>query len=57
MLIDLVNNLKHLEENQESILKNVKAKVSEMNPTVLKKLVQEFGTVGTKKKFAELLNE
>lgn len=57
LLIDLVNNLKHLEENQESILKNVKAKVGEMNPKVLKKLVQEFGTVGTKKKFAELLNE
>ncbi|MGZ3957150.1 MAG: hypothetical protein ACXVBT_04635 [Flavisolibacter sp.] len=57
LLIDLVNNLKHLEENQESILKNVKDKVDEMNPKVLKKLVQEFGTVGTKKKFAEFLNE
>jgi len=35
----------------------VKTKVGEMNLKVLKKLVQEFGTVGTKKKFAELLNE
>ena len=57
LLVDLVNNLKYLEENQDSVLKNVKAKVGEMNLKVLKKLVQEFGTVGTKKKFAELLNE
>lgn len=57
LLVDLVNNLKHLEENQELVLKNVKAKLSEMNPIRLKKLVQEFGTVGTKKKLAELLNE
>lgn len=47
--MDLVNNLKHLEENQDSVLKNVKAKVSEMSLKELKKLVQEFGTVGTKK--------
>ncbi|HEY1870492.1 MAG TPA: hypothetical protein VGG71_05500 [Chitinophagaceae bacterium] len=57
LLVDLVNNLKHLEENQESVLENVKAKAREMDPKRLKKLVQEFGTVGTKKKFAELLNE
>lgn len=57
LLVDLVNNLKHLEENQESVFENVKTKAREMDPKMLKKLVQEFGTVGTKKKFAELLNE
>ena len=57
LLVDLVNNLKHLEENQESVFENVKAKAKEMDTKRLKKLVQEFGTVGTKKKFAELLNE
>ena len=57
LLVDLVNNLKHLEENQETVFENVKAKTQEMDPKMLKKLVQKFGTVGTKKNFAELLNE
>jgi hypothetical protein len=57
LLVDLVNNLKHLEENQESVFENVKAKAKKMDTKRLKKLVQEFGTVGTKKKLAELLNE
>jgi hypothetical protein len=57
LLVDLVNNLKHLEENQETVFENVKAKTQEMDPKMLKKLVQKFGTVGTKKKFAELLND
>ena len=57
LLVDLVNSLKHLEENQETVFENVKAKTREMDPKTLKKLVQEFGTVGTKKRFAELLNE
>jgi hypothetical protein len=57
LLVDLVNNLKQLEENQDSVLRNVKAKVAEMNPKLLKKLVQEFGTIRTKKTFAELLND
>jgi hypothetical protein len=55
LLVDLVNNLKHLEENQESVFENVKAKAKKMDTKRLKKLVQEFGTVGTKKKLAELL--
>ena len=57
LLVDLVNNLKHLEENQETVFENIKTKTREMNPKMLKKLVEQFGTVGTKKKFAELLNE
>ena len=57
LLVDLVNNLKHLEENQESVFENVKAKAKKMDTKRLKKLVHEFGTVGTKKKLAELLNE
>jgi len=57
LLVDLVNNLKQLEENQELIFNNVKVKTREMDLKVLKKLVHEFGTVGTKKKFAELLKD
>ena len=57
LLVDLVNNLKQLEENQEFVFNNVKVKAREMDLKVLKKLVHEFGTVGTKKKFAELLKD
>jgi len=57
LLVDLVNNLKHLEENQETVLENVKTKAREMDPKKLKKLVKEFGTVGTKKRFEVLLND
>lgn len=55
LLVDLVNNLKYLEEDQEAVLRNVETKVNEMNPQFLQKLVKEFGTVGTKKRFAEIL--
>lgn len=56
LLVDLVNNLKHLEEDQEFVFNNVKNKAREMDSKVLKKLVHSFGTVATKKKFAELLS-
>lgn len=56
LLVDLVNNLKHLEEDQEFVFNNVKKKAREMDSKVLKKLVLSFGTVATKKKFAELLS-
>ncbi len=57
LLVDLVNNLKQLEENQEFVFNNVKVKAREMDLKVLRKLVHEFGTIGTKKKFAQLLND
>jgi len=56
LLVDLVNNLKHLAEDQPAVLDNIKNKVKEMNKRRLKKLVSEFGAVRTKKLFAEILD-
>lgn len=57
LLVDLVNNLHKLEEDQPALLENVKRKVKEMNRNILVQLVQDFGTIGTKKKFAPLLKD
>lgn len=57
LLVDLLNNLHHLEEDQSALLNNVKMKVKEMDRKQLTKLVHDFGTVGTKKKFAGLLKD
>lgn len=55
LLVDLVNNVKRLEEDQPALLENVKKKAKEMDKNKLKQLVRDFGTVGTKKQFADLL--
>lgn len=55
LLVDLVNNVKQLEEDQTVLLDNVKRKVMEMDKNKLKQLVRDFGTVSTKKQFADLL--
>lgn len=57
LLVDMVNNLRKLEEDQPALLENVKRKVKEMNLNTLVQLVQDFGTVGTKKIFAPLLKD
>lgn len=57
LLVDLVNNLHKLEEDQPALLENVKRKVKEMNRNILVQLVQDFGTIGTKKIFAPLLKD
>ncbi len=57
LLVDLVNNLNKLEEDQPALLQRVQTKAREMNQRTLTKLIQDFGTVGTKKKFAHLLND
>lgn len=54
LLVDLVNNLKNLEEDQPSVLQNVKKKVKELDARRLKQMVNYFGKVGTKKIFKEL---
>lgn len=56
LLVDLVNNLKHLAEDRPTLLENVKNKAREMNKRRLKQIVTNFGTVGTKKIFAEILD-
>ena len=56
LLVDLVNNLKHLaEEDQPTLVENIKKKAKEMNTTNLTKLANYFGTVGTKKLLASAL--
>jgi hypothetical protein len=56
LLVDLVNNLKHLaEEDQPTLVENIKKKAKEMNTTNLTKLANNFGTVGTKKLLASAL--
>jgi hypothetical protein len=55
LLVDLVNNLKDLEEDQTSILANIALKVREMDARKLKQLVQNFGKVNTKKIFAHFI--
>lgn len=56
LMVDLMNNLYKLEEDQPALLQRVHTKARAMNQRTLKKLVRDFGTVGTKKKFAYLLN-
>ena len=55
LLVDLVNNLNRLAEDQPALLSNVEKKVREMDTKKLKQLVNDFGSVGTKKRFAPLL--
>ena len=57
LLVDLVNNLKNLEENQPVVLANVRSKVKELDTDRLKTLVHSFGTVSTKKFFERLLSQ
>lgn len=57
LLVDLVNNLGRLEEDQPALLDNVKLKLGEMDLGKLMGLVDNFGTVGTRKKFSEFLKE
>ncbi|GAC1421752.1 MAG: hypothetical protein NVS1B13_20080 [Flavisolibacter sp.] len=56
LLVDLINNLKRLAEDQPALLENIKKKVKEMDKKSLNKMVANFGTVGTRKFFASLLD-
>ncbi len=55
LLVDLVNNLKHLAEDQPALMDNVKKKAKEMDVKRLKQLVSDFGTVATKHTFESIL--
>lgn len=55
LLVDLVNNLKHLAEDQPALVENVKKKAREMDVDRLKLITENFGTVGTKKLLASVL--
>lgn len=56
LVVDLVNNLKDLAEDQETVLQNLKNKVPEMDKRKLEKSVAEYGNVKTKKIFAPLIH-
>ena len=55
LLVDLVNNLEHLAENAENVLERVKTKARSMSRNVLVKTVCHYGNIGTRKFFAEVL--
>ncbi len=55
LLVDLVNNLERLAENAENVLERVKTKARSMSRNVLMKTVCHYGNVGTRKFFAEIL--
>jgi hypothetical protein len=54
-LVDLVDNLDRLAEDKSRVLENVVRKVDGMDKKALKKAVDKYGNVGTKKIFAPLL--
>jgi hypothetical protein len=56
LLVDLANNFKNLAEDQPALLANIYNKAKEMDPKRLKRLVKDFGTVGTKHMFESLSN-
>jgi hypothetical protein len=55
LLVDLANNLKDLAEDQPALVENVKKKAKELDGKRLKRLVEQLGTVGTKKLFASAI--
>ena len=55
LLVDLANNLKYLAEDQPTLVENIKKKAKEMNKTSLTKIVNDFGTIRTKKLLASAL--
>ena len=56
LLVDLVNNLDTLAEEKDSLLKNIKQKVAQMEQGQLQHYVLKYGNMRTKKLFAQLLN-
>lgn len=49
LLVDLLNNLDQLAEDPKEVVFKVKSKAKTMDPTKLKKSLQEYGTVKEKK--------
>jgi hypothetical protein len=56
LLVDMVNNLKHLAEDKSAVINKVKEKVEIMDKSKLKYFSEHFGTVGTRKFFDSLLH-
>ena len=56
LLVDLMNNLKELEEDPELIKKNIKIKFSSFNSAKLMWHARKYGKIGTLRFFEELNN-
>lgn len=56
LLVDMVNNLKHLAEDKSAVMNKVREKVEIMDKSKLKYFSKHFGTVGTRKFFDSLLH-
>lgn len=57
LLVDLINNLDQLAEDPAEVLKNVAAKVPEMDQKKLLHSVKEYGNIKTKKILSPMLNK
>jgi hypothetical protein len=57
LLVDLVNNLKHLAEDQSAVMDRVKTKALTLDRSVLRSMAEKFGKVGTRKLFKALLTK
>lgn len=55
LLVDLVNNRNELAEDQPNLMDNVKRQAKQMDAGRLKQLASQFGKVGTRKFFKEIL--
>jgi hypothetical protein len=51
----LTNNLKALAEDQPTLVQNIKNKAKELDNKRLKRMVEQLGTVSTKKLFASTI--
>jgi len=54
LLVDLVNNLKHVAEDRELLLSNVLNKAKSLDVKKLKKMVSNYGGVASKKVFSHV---
>ena len=57
LLVDLFNNVKHLAENHEEVLRRAKILAANMDAKTLRKAANKFGKIGTKKIIESLLAE
>lgn len=57
LLVDLINNLDELAEDRDKLQASAREKALGMDSTRLRRTVQEFASVSTKKFFAGFLND
>jgi len=57
LLVDLMNNLKSLAEDQETLRDKVRAKALEMEPGKLRRAVKQYANLATRKYFESVFGE